>query len=569
VTARPEAVAWTSRSRRVALWSILILAVFFALLAFVVLEPDATYSVDSTVKYIQARTLLKNGFVRSGMVNRGAYVDPDGLFFPLSSPYVFLTRVGWQSVFPTASALLLAPFSPWGLAGLTVVALGSACLFLWITWRFGHGGPGDSAVPAVAGLATILWFYATSPNEHALSAALSTAALLASLRGGRSIYAAGLLLGLAGALRDEALLIAPGLVIARWLGGSRAARGLAREAVLMATMALVPLAALAALDGWVYHRPIAAHLLHAVSPLQRLLPADMVLGLPALPVIPWADRPDVLIHQWLVGVGTPLDKALVVAALLAAGVVLRWTGSPIGLLCVLGWLTAWRVADVSQLALAPKFVGGLYRLCPFVVFAIVPWPRGVEKARTRTLALATCGAYVVLAVAGLNTVGGKSFGPRLLFPMLPLLTVAAVQSVCAWLTRFRESRLDGTVGAIGVVLVAVSIVMQFGVALPAWAARNRSDYRTIQGVSNASDKVVVVDHASAVQMAAPFYFERVVFLTTSQQAADDLGRRLSSAHVMSFTVLSRGEEPLLAFPPYRKVSEVRDGRLVLQSWRRQ
>jgi hypothetical protein len=556
------------RRRWLSLASIVVLTVAYAVLAFGVLRPDATYSVDATIKVIQARTLLMNRFAESGIPNRGSYIDPEGRFFPLSAPYVFHTSAGWQSIFPTASALLQAPFSPWGLAGATLPALFGACLLLWVTWRFGQGGDGESAVPLLLGLATVLWFYATSPNEHALSAALTTGALLAACAGGRSIYLAGVLLGLAGTLRDESLLVAPGLVFARYLSGTRSVRLLARQTAVMAGMALLPLAAVAGLDTWVYHRPVSAHLLHAVAPLQRWLPADSVRSLPALPIIPWDERPDVLIHQWLVGLGTPLDKMLVVAALLAAVGIRRWTGSALGLVAVLGWLAAWRAADVAVLTTVPKFVGGLYRLCPFVVFALVPLPTDTRPSRARTLAIATCAAYLALAIFGLNTIGGKSFGPRLLFPMLPLLTVAAAQSIVAWLRRYRDSRLDGAVGGIGMALVAASIVMQFGVALPAWVARNRSDYETIAGVSATTDRIVIVDHVSAVQMTTPFYFDRVVFLATSQRAADGLADLLVRARVGSFSVLSRGEQPSLAFPAFGLENEVREGRLVRQHWRR-
>jgi hypothetical protein len=87
VGAAPDSpVRLASRGRRVALASILALTVAYAVLAFGVLEPDATYSVDATIKYIQARTLLVNHFTQSGIPNRGSFIDPDGRFFPLSPP---------------------------------------------------------------------------------------------------------------------------------------------------------------------------------------------------------------------------------------------------------------------------------------------------------------------------------------------------------------------------------------------------------------------------------------------------------------------------------------------------
>jgi len=240
----------------------------------------------------------------------------------------------------------------------------------------------------------------------------------------------------------------------------------------------------------------------------------------------------------------------------------------LGLLAVLGWLAVWRVVDVAELTTAPKFVGGLFRLCPFVVFALVPLPRPADGSIARRLSVAACAAYLCVAFFGLNTVGGKSFGPRLLFPMLPLLAVAATQSIAAWLGRFRTSRLEGAVGAIGALLVAVSMGMQFGVALPAWAIRNRGDYMTVARIEASRDRIVVVDHVSAVQMTAPFYFDRVVYLLTSQRAADVVSPLFERALIGRFSVLSRSDEPPLTFPRYVLDEQVADGHFASQRWRR-
>jgi hypothetical protein len=550
---------------RVAVGSLVALALVYTVIAFGVLKPDATYSIDTTVKYVQARTLLASGFLQSSFENRGAFVDPGGKFLPFTPPYVFPTSTGWQSIFPTASALLWAPFSRWGLAGVTMPALAGACLLLWATWRFGRNGPGEQALPAVLGAGTILWFYATSPNEHGLAAALTTAALIAAVRDGRwSLVAAGFLLGLAGILRDEALLVAPGLVIARYVAGTRSPLKLAAQAALMAGACLVPLLAIAALDSLVYQRPASAHLLHAMPVLQRWLPPESVKGLPALPEFTWGDKADILVQQWLVGVGTPVEKLLVAVALVTAVAVRRWTGSALGLVAVLGGLAAWQIADVVTLLSAPKFVSGLYRLCPFLVFALVPLPKGTTPSPLRRLALATAACYLLLAFAGLGTVGGKSFGPRLLFPLLPLLTVAAVQSIAAWAGRIRTSGVDGTVGAIGITLVGVAVMMQIGVALPAWTVRNRLDYQLIAHVDAANDPVVVLDHPSTVQMTARFYFDRAVFLATTEQTAAELAGLLSRAHVRSMSVVVRG--PLVGYPPFSLLEHVKEGRSFRQRW---
>jgi hypothetical protein len=568
-TSESRDAAWRDRHRRsAASVSIAVLALLYAVLAFAVLEPDATYAVDSTVKLVQARTLLENGFLQSGIAYRASYIDPAASFTPFTSPYVFHTPDGWQSIFSTAGALLIAPFSPWGLAGITIPALLGAVLLLWATTRLARGVPGESWAPLLLGTATILWFYATSPNEHGIATALTTLALLAALEhGDRASILSGLLLGSAAALRDEAVLVAPGLVVARMLAGSSWTwRTLARHTVLAGAGSLAPLVAVALLDGFVYHRPAWAHMLYAVPGVRQWLPGDVVRGLPPLRVLAWGRRPEVLVHQWLIGIGTPVQKGLVVALLASAWLWLRRTRSALALLLVVAGLAAWRVADVVELVSAPKFVGGLYRLCPFLLFAIVPLPPGEATSLARRLALWTTGTYLVLAFAGLNIVGGKSFGPRLLFPLLPLLTVAALEAIAAWLARARTSRVAGGVGITGLVLVATSIVMQFAVALPAWTERNRSDYAAIARVATATDLVVVIDHPSAVQLTASFYDDKVVMLATSQPRATALAERLASARTSAFVVLSRFTQPPLTFAPYNLASEAREGRLVVQRW---
>src|SRR4029079_9864472 len=80
-----------------------------------------------------------------------------------------------------------------------------------------------------------------------------------------------------------------------------------------------------------------------------------------------------------------------------------------------------------------KFVAGLYRLSPFLIFALIPRAdddRGpVWFGRGVLVAVAS---YVVLAFLGMDTSGGKSLGPRLLLPLVPLLGASAIAVILGY-----------------------------------------------------------------------------------------------------------------------------------------
>jgi len=546
------------------------LGIGYTWLAFRVLEPDAVHSIDTAVKYVQACTLWDKHFASMGMTNRGGFVDPSGVFFPFQPPFVFRTPTGWQSIFPTAASLVIAPMTPWGLAGITVPALAGALLLLFVVYRLARDVPARSALPLVLGAATMLWYYAVLPNEHAPAAALTTAALAIALWSDdrRSLAAAGALVGVAALLRDESLLIVPGLIIARYLAGHRTLRTLLADAALMGLTVLLPLVVMALLDTLLYSRPLAAHLLHAMAPLQRWLPARSALMLPDLAVLSPAQRFDVIVHQWLVGLGTTSQKVQVLAVLAIAVAVRQIFGSALALAGALVYLLVVRVVDLTALLQAPKFVGGLYRLCPFLIFAVLPLPPTIQSSRARRLALATAVTFLVVTFLTINTAGGKPLGPRMLMPIIPLLALAAWESIVVWTRQLHERWADGAVGLLGLGLVAVSMLIEAGSTIPAFVLRNRSDYASVQRLSAERSRVIVIDNAFAIQLLTPLYRTHVVLLAQNAARASELATRLYAARVRSFTLLSRSQQPALTFAPYIRACEFRDGRLVVQQWQR-
>ncbi len=546
------------------------LGLAYVWLAFRVLTPDAVHSIDTAVKFVQACTLWDERFTTMGLHYRGEFLDPAGLFFPFRPPFVFRTPTGWQSIFPTAASLLQAPLTPWGLAGITMPALAGAVLLLWATYKFARDVPAAWALPLVLGGGTMLWYYAALPNEHAPAAVLTTVALARALWGNdrRSLAVAGVLVGVAALFRDESLLVAPGLVAARWLAGRRTPNHLLGDTALMAVGVVAPLALMAIVDSQLYQRPASAHLLHATGPLQQWLPASSAAALPDLVVLSSSQRFEVIVQQWLIGLGTTTQKLQLLGAL-AIAVALRWTTrSSLGLIAVVGYVLVWRSVDLAALVQAPKFVGGLYRLCPFLLFALLPLPPGIRSSHARRLALLTGGLFLAITFVTINTVGGKPLGPRLLMPIIPLLTIAAWEGIVQWTRQLRVHRGDGVVGLFGVALLFVSVAIEAGSTIPAFVHRNRSDYVSVRRIADAPSRVIVIDNSFSIQIVTPLYRDHVVLLAQGAASATELARRLHVARVPAFTVLSRSDRPLLTFAPYARTSESLTGRLVVQEWRR-
>jgi hypothetical protein len=564
--------AFSSRpsQRLIAATLVAALGIFYLWLALRVLEPDAVHSIDTAVKYVQACTVWDTHFLSMGMSNRGEFLDPTGVFFPFRPPFVFRTPAGWQGIFPTAASLLLAPMTPWGLTGITLPAIAGAVLLLWATYRMASDVPLASALPLVLGAGTMLWYYAVLPNEHAPAAALTTAALALALwridRPGLAI--AGVLVGVASLLRDESILIAPGLLVARYFAGRRRPGQLLGDAVLAGSATIIPIVLMAIVDTQLYQRPPAAHLLHAAGPWQRWLPAQSAAAIPDLVVLSPAQRFDVIVQQWLVGVGTTAQKAQVLAVL-AVAVAIRWmTGSAIGLIAALGYLLLWRLFDAAALLQAPKFVGGLYRLCPFLIFAVLPLPPTKRSSRARRLSLVTAAIFLAVTFLTINTIGGKPLGPRLLMPIIPLIVVAAWEAIVQWTRQFHERWADGIAGFVGLGLLLLSVAIEVGSTIPAFTSRNRSDFISVQRIVDAGSRILVIDSSYSIQLLTPLYHTHVVLLAQNAANATELATRLYAARVPSFTLLSRAEHPALTFAPYTLLSESRDGRLVVQQWRR-
>jgi hypothetical protein len=173
----------------------------------------------------------------------------------------------------------------------------------------------------------------------------------------------------------------------------------------------------------------------------------------------------------------------------------------------------------------------------------------------------------LLAFFGTDTIGGKSFGPRLLLPLVPILAVAAWQSIVEYVRA--SSWLDRAIGCLALALVAGTLAIHLGAAIPAYAGRSADDGATVKYLRGAAAPIVVADDFATAQLLLPLYFQKVLFLADSQPLADDLAATLlrqQFAHVV--LVSRRAPDAQFDLPGYHRISSVMVGRMTVEEWHR-
>jgi hypothetical protein len=180
--------------------------------------------------------------------------------------------------------------------------------------------------------------------------------------------------------------------------------------------------------------------------------------------------------------------------------------------------------------------------------------------------LVTTVAYVALAFAGADTSGGKSLGPRLLLPLMPLLTAAALGTIAVFLSG--RSVVDRWTGRAGVLLVLMSGTMHVFGTVPAYVHRNHDDAAAIAAVAADDSRIVVADDQFTAQLLFPLYYRKIVFLADSPDLGGRLGDLLAVRRMPGAMLVSRDSRPRVGLPPLRLERAEEQGRMMLQEWRR-
>jgi hypothetical protein len=541
---------------------------FYGWLGLVLLVPEAVYSGDIGVKYVQAQSLADHRFRSLDIPYPGEFLDPAREFTPLRPPFVMTSGGETQAIFPPASAILQAvAVARGGFRGMIGVSIIAGAVVLIAAWKVAPPQYGLATIAAI-GLGGPLWFYAVSGWEHAPAVAFGTAAFAVAQRLRWTPFVAGALVGAGATLRDEVMLLAPGLLLAVWIRE----RGWRRLAAVAAGV-VAPLVLAGVIEVWWFHRPPAAHLRHAVHLLQSALhlTTEPNPDVPVLRPMTARERYDTVVTYWLFGRGTDRQVAGFIVSLLAA-LVIRWKWrSSAGLLV---WLLAFGVTtagDVWEVLTAPKWLAGLVRVAPYAVFAILPAALlgsdpGGSRSRIRGIVAFTAITYLLVAYAGVDTSGGKSLGPRLLLPIIPLLCVSALIGISSYLRS--SNVVDRAIGWSGIAFVLMAVTIHLGGTIPAYRQRNADDASAVVAAAASAERIVVADDMYTAQLLFPLYNRKIILLADTIELGNRLGARLAAERFTSAVVISRNPEPLVALPPLRiDRTEVR-GRMVLQTWRR-
>lgn len=546
------------------------IVLFYTVLGFLVLSPAAVYSGDIGVKFVQARSLAAQRFTSLDLQYPGGFLDPAREFFPIRPPFIIEVGSETQAIFsPVAAIVQSAAVSLAGIAGMVITSLIAAAAILHSATRMIEPRLRPALLLAL-GLGSPLWFYAISGWEHAPAVAFSTAAFAVGItsRVHGAPLIAGVLLGIGATLRDEVLLLLPGLLLM-----IRLARGGLAPLALATVGTVLPLAAAAIVEvGW-FNRPAAAHLRHAVHLLQsaaRLTDAPNP-EVPALAPMTLRERYETVVAYWMLGYGKPAWVVSYTLGFLVA-LAIRWRyRSSAGILVWLVAVAAFAVRDAWELLTAPKWLAGLQRVSPFLVCALLPRPSSVVRPGSAMFpwfpaaTVLTTVVYLIVAFAGVDTSGGKSLGPRLLLPLFPILAVAAI----ARIDDFRRGAhwLDRSTGMVGVALVVMAISIHVA-AVRAYHHRNSDDLKIVQAVRETPHRIVVADNEFTAQLLFTLYYRKILLLADNEELGARLGAHLAAARIPAVVLVTRYSETNVALPPYRRQRTELRGRMTIQYWTR-
>lgn len=538
------------------------LAALYLTLGLFVLTPDAIYSGDIGVKFVQARALAAHRFTSLDLPYPGAFLDPERLFFALRWPFVIKAGTETQAIFPPASSVVQAlAVTAAGVRGMMAVTVLAGLVTLWATARMSAPEIRPYTLLA-AGLAGPLWFYAVSGWEHAQAVTCGAVAFAIAMQTATAWRAAlaGAVLALGVTQRDEVVLLAPGLLAVLWVH----ARSWRTLAAAVAGAAAVILAA-TAMDVWWFGRPPAAHMRHAVHIMRGAwLGTEPGADVPSLHPFTMRERYETVVQYWICGYGNDRWIAMFATGFAAALALRLVRGIPTGLLVWMLAIAALALIDLVDVVREPKWLAGMLRVSPYFVCAALPPPRGRQWTPMHAALVFTAAVYLALAYGGVDTTGGKGLGPRLLLPLFPLLAVASVTSIREYLSA--PARVDRAIGATGAGLLIAALVMHAAGTIPAYIARNRDDGSAMMAVKTSPERVVVADDMFTAQLLMPLYFRKVLFVA-DPPLARDFAERIDRARVGSVLLVSRGE-PSFGLAPLRLGGTEQRGRFVIQHWTR-
>jgi hypothetical protein len=579
-------------------------ALYIGLLATYLRPLNGFWSSDQGVKLIQTQNLLLNRYRDNALHYPGAVIDPEGRFSPLRGQYLERDGRVYAMFSEAFAAVSGVPFFLLGYPGLYVVPLVSTLLLLIVIAALGRyllDTAWTVGVLLMLAVASPLMFYSLIFWEHTLATLLVTLALLAAaralLRARQSLLlAAAACIGIAAWFRNETVLALPALVLALLIqqsaGGMRTGsrflvlgslsqprtknqepaeheaaadvrravratgrapderfprnrqapwHDTARYVVLLIIGGAGGIAPLLLFNQLVYGSPLGPHVLVAGRTNDLQVATGLAGFLEAR-------------RAWAAMLIAPLDRPLLSGALLSVLAIVgatwiagrRHTSRPAGwLYAMVGALLGFGLA--LQATPGGGFQTTLLVTFPPVLLCLVPahTPREqTSQARLTDLLLWFGLAYIALAWLARLPDGGAQWGPRVLLPAIPALTLAAAVRLAVWVRSGPAPAF--AVAAAVALLVNLALFSQVA-GLRQLRAFNTGNHQIATTVAQSGAQAVITDIWYAPPLLAQLFYDgRLVFLVDNGRDLDDLLGRLEASGTTEFYYLGARSAELAA-----------------------
>jgi hypothetical protein len=507
---------------RIVLLAIALLGVVFLVLGVLVPPKDVFFSCDGGSKYILTRAFLQHDPEWPFLPYPGRFLDPEGHYFPIRGFFSVGFGGHYFSAFPVYFPILSAPgYALFGFRGLFLLPWAGGIIALWLFSRLGvHLGwtvRRRLAGVLLLGAATPLGFYCCTFWEHVPAVALLLGGIVVLLGreglGGsrRRCFAAGLLLGLSGFLRLEALWIGGAVLAALAITPSIRRDAGVRSLPLLALGFGGAVLLLAGANALIYGSPIGTQIFANV--IETSQPRAQVL------------------QRLVAGVSAPAAWVALALAILALGAIPGRNARSIRLVLFAGLLY-----PIGRMLLRETIPPHSYRTligvlegAPF--FFLLPLvgrrTAGDAPAAAHAVFLGRIAALAFLGVILTSPVdGGLQGGSRLLLPVVVIALAAVLTRLAETPYGTRSDRWHRT-ALIATLLVAIPLSSR---ALPHLFYRKLEiDHPALEETRRLPGEIVLLTNSYMSQGLAATYWERPMYQVWDQTSILDLLDRLAAA----------------------------------------
>ncbi len=513
-------------SRRRCFLTVACVTATYLLLALVVLPQGSFFSSDEGLKFIQLQNVLRKGIADFTIDYPGRELDPDLSYVPINNPPPLVRNGKIFAVYPVFFPLLAAPlYRLLDNAGLYLIPLFSGLLVLITCTRMARVSGGNRSTSIVVlGLCTPLLFYSLLFWDHTLGTLLSSLAILVVVRNLTQpsmlhSVMSGLLIGLAIWTRSELYVMALVMPVTYFFVGGRSLRHVA--SLCLGT--LIALAPLWLFQLLIYGNVIGPHIGH-LAWLGQELPVT-------------TNRLAIIYYTLLEGNSNLGLSFLFIMAFAASTLIVR---SPrlrnshlfVGVVFSIVVLTS--LPNVIQ-ASAGNPIGGLITTTPMFAFSFASLSDASSR-QDRFLLILSLG-YIALVCLTTPVDPGLQWGPRFLLPVLPPLTILALNNRRALAEAHHRLSPRRLLEVCFWSTVAVSLLLQVSSVRAMYIIRAR-DLKLIEDTARISCTYIVSDEYGYAQYVSPLFYEKQFLYVRDQEAYQRLAKTFVDNDIHIFAVVT-------------------------------